>query len=48
MVIPGKDKTEASFQEDQSICQQHASTHTGPENVQYCARGGDAAQRHVD
>jgi hypothetical protein len=29
MVIPGKDKTEASFQEDQSICQQHASTHTG-------------------
>jgi hypothetical protein len=29
MVMPGKDKTEASFQEDQSICQQHAIAHTG-------------------
>ena len=29
MVMPGKDKTEASFQEDQSICHQHAIAHTG-------------------
>jgi hypothetical protein len=29
IVMPGKDKTEAVFQQDESICQQHATAHTG-------------------
>jgi hypothetical protein len=29
MVTPGKDKTEAAFQQDEAICRQHAIAHTG-------------------
>jgi hypothetical protein len=29
VVMPGKDKSEVAFQQDQSICQQHAIAHTG-------------------
>lgn len=29
VVVPGKDKTAAAFQEDAAICQQHAMAHTG-------------------
>jgi hypothetical protein len=29
MVVPGQGKTEAAFQQDEAICQQHAISHTG-------------------
>jgi hypothetical protein len=29
IVMPGKDKTEAAFKQDESVCEQHAIAHTG-------------------
>jgi hypothetical protein len=33
LVAPGKDKSQAAFQQDQSICQQHAAAQTGYGNA---------------
>jgi hypothetical protein len=38
MVAPGKDKSQAAFQQDQSICQQHAVAQTGYGNAPQSSR----------
>src|ERR1700679_2057028 len=43
LVMPGKDKSQAAFQQDQAVCQQHAVARTGYGDASQNPSGGAPA-----